>query len=75
MPKHPTDPNRRFYGTVTVSDRGQIAIPSQARRDFNIEVGEKLLVFGDMEHGLALAKADDLLARFPGMSRMLGGES
>ena len=36
----PSDPNRRFYGAITVSDRGQIVIPAQARRDFGIEVGE-----------------------------------
>ena len=35
-----------FYGAVTVSDRGQIVIPAEARRDLGIEVGEKLLVMG-----------------------------
>ncbi|NLE45578.1 MAG: AbrB/MazE/SpoVT family DNA-binding domain-containing protein, partial [Chloroflexi bacterium] len=42
---------KRFYGSITVSERGQIVIPADARRDFGIEVGEKLLVFGDLEHG------------------------
>lgn len=37
---------RPFYGAVTVSDRGQIVIPAEARRDLGIEVGEKLLVMG-----------------------------
>ncbi len=47
---------RRFYGTVTVSERGQIVIPAKARRDFDIEVGDKLLVLGDLSQGLAIAK-------------------
>ncbi len=70
---HPKDPNRRFYGTVTVSDRGQVAIPAEARRDLGIEVGDKLLVFGDLTFGLALGRADDLLANIPGLARVLGG--
>ncbi len=38
--------HQQFYGAVTVSARGQIVIPAQARRDLNIEAGEKLLVMG-----------------------------
>lgn len=62
---------RRFYGAITVSERGQIVIPAEARRDFNIEVGDKLLVFGDLEHGLALAKASALLAKMPELTALL----
>lgn len=71
----PTDPKKRFYGAITVSDRGQIVIPAQARRDFGIEIGDKLLVFGDLEHGIALGKADDIIARHPGSAAILGHES
>lgn len=34
----------RFYGAVTVSERGQIVVPVQARRELNIQMGDKLLV-------------------------------
>jgi len=54
---------KRFYGAITVSERGQIVIPAEARRDFNIEVGDKLLVPGDLEQGLALVKASTLLEK------------
>jgi len=64
--KNPSE-NKRFYGTVTVSERGQIVIPAEARRDFNIEVGDKMLVLGDLEQGLALIKATSLLEKHPGM--------
>ena len=62
---------KRFYGSITVSERGQIVIPADARRDFGIEVGDKLLVFGDLEHGLALAKASAVFAKMPGLLTML----
>lgn len=68
------DPNKRFYGAITVSDRGQIVIPAQARRDFGIKVGDKLLVFGDLNAGIALDKADSILARHPGVAAILGTE-
>ncbi|MDF1486753.1 AbrB/MazE/SpoVT family DNA-binding domain-containing protein [Tessaracoccus caeni] len=60
------DPDKRFYGAITVSERGQIVIPAKARRDFGIEVGDKLLVFGDLQHGIAIARAEDVIARHPG---------
>lgn len=67
------DPQKRFYGAITVSDRGQIVIPAQARRDFGIEVGDKLLVLGDLNHGIALARAEDFIARHPGAEAIFGG--
>lgn len=48
----------QFYGSVTVSKRGQIVVPTQARRDLNIHVGEKLLVVGGPGGGLILIRAD-----------------
>ncbi|WP_017615625.1 AbrB/MazE/SpoVT family DNA-binding domain-containing protein [Nocardiopsis salina] len=53
---------RGFYGAVTVSERGQISLPAQARRDLGISAGDKLLVLGDPEQGLALMRVDRLLA-------------
>lgn len=52
---------RGFYGSVTVSERGQIALPAQARRDLGIAPGDKLLVLGDPQQGLALMTADKLM--------------
>ncbi len=47
---------KKFYGSVTVSERGQIVIPAAARGDFRIEAGDKLLVLGDLNKGIALVK-------------------
>jgi bifunctional DNA-binding transcriptional regulator/antitoxin component of YhaV-PrlF toxin-antitoxin module len=37
-----------------------LIIPAEARRDFGIEVGDKLLVVADLNRGIALAKASVL---------------
>jgi AbrB family looped-hinge helix DNA binding protein len=62
---------KRFYGAITVSERGQIVIPAEARRDFNIQVGDKLLVLGDLKQGLAIIKASTLLEKKPGFMAIL----
>lgn len=48
-----------FYGSVTVGERGQVAIPAEARRDLGITPADKLLVFGGPEKGaLIMIKAE-----------------
>jgi AbrB family looped-hinge helix DNA binding protein len=48
-----------IYGTVKVGDRGQIVIPSKARKELNIKSGDLLLVMaGKNRRGLALVKAE-----------------
>ncbi len=47
-----------MFGTVKVGERGQIVIPKEARDIFNIKAGDELLVFGDKEKGIAIAKMD-----------------
>ena len=51
---------KKFYGSVTVSERGQIVIPVEARKDFNIRTGDKLLVFGDLEQGIGIATLSNI---------------
>lgn len=68
------DASRRFYGTITVSERGQVVIPAEARRDFAIETGDKLVVFGDLEKGLWIVKASMLLEQMPVFSTLLEQE-
>jgi AbrB family looped-hinge helix DNA binding protein len=48
-----------IYGTVKVGDRGQVVIPSEARKDLNIKPGDLLLVMaGKNKRGIAMVKAD-----------------
>jgi AbrB family looped-hinge helix DNA binding protein len=49
----------KIYGTVKVGDRGQVVIPSKARKDLNIKPGDLLLVMaGKNKRGIAMVKAD-----------------
>ena len=53
------DEDLSIYGTVKVGDRGQVVIPSKARRDFDIKPGDLLLVVaGRNRRGIAMVKAD-----------------
>jgi AbrB family looped-hinge helix DNA binding protein len=49
---------KMFFGTVTVGERGQVVIPAEARKEFGIETGDKLLVFAHHEHGISMVKID-----------------
>lgn len=49
----------KFLWTVKVSEKGQIVIPKQAREEFDINVGDTLLLLGDKEKGIAITKYDD----------------
>jgi len=47
------------YGVVTVSEKGQIVIPADARRDLGIKAGDKLLVLKRRdETGVTLIKLE-----------------
>jgi AbrB family looped-hinge helix DNA binding protein len=47
-----------IYGTVKVGERGQIVIPLEARKHFEINSGDLLLVVGDKNMGgLGVVKA------------------
>ena len=49
----------KFIVSVKVGPKGQITIPIEARRMFNISVGDTLMVLGDKSRGLALVKDDE----------------
>lgn len=61
---------KKFYGSVTVSERGQIVIPADARKDFGIKTGDKLLVFGDLERGLGIATFDIMQRTMEGSAEL-----
>ena len=49
----PAPAGKSIWGTVTVNDRGQIVIPKDAREQYGITGGTRLIVCGD-EVGIAL---------------------
>ena len=51
---------KHVFGTVKIGDKGQIVIPKEARQVFGLSPGDSLLVLGDEENGIVLAKAEVL---------------
>lgn len=47
------------YGAVTVGEKGQVVIPAQLRKSFNINSGDKLIVFAK-HHMVGLIPAEHL---------------
>jgi AbrB family looped-hinge helix DNA binding protein len=70
---------KHFFSSVKVGDRGQIVIPIDARKMFDINPGDQLLIFGVENKGLAIAKASllkDFIAKlFEVFGSDLEGES
>ena len=48
----------RFIVSVKVGPKGQITIPVEARKMFDIKEGDTLMVMGDINKGIAILKDD-----------------
>lgn len=55
---------KHAFGLVSVGEKGQIVIPAKARKVFEINPGDQLLVLGDEERGIAIIKAQDMFSHF-----------
>ena len=50
-----------FFGSATDGERGQIVIPSEARKRFNIHPGDKVIVMGHPSaNGVVICKIDSM---------------
>lgn len=49
----------KYIWTAKVGDKGQIVIPNEARKLFDINKGETLLLLGDIKRGIVIAKYED----------------
>lgn len=52
---------KHIFGMVKVGDKGQIVIPAKARKIFDIQVGDNLIVLGDEGQGIAIIKEKGLI--------------
>ena len=52
---------KHVFGLVKVGEKGQIVIPSKARKIFEIKPGDRFFVLGDETQGLALVKEKGFL--------------
>ena len=53
-----------FIVSVKVGEKGQIIVPIEARKMFNIKAGETLMFLGDKKRGMCLVKSDDFYNYF-----------
>jgi len=62
----------KCYGSTVIGEKGQVVIPSELRKKFRIEPGDKFLVLaGERGVGIMLLKVDSL-AKF--IKKMFGTE-
>lgn len=46
---------KHVFGTAKVGEKGQIVIPKEARKLFNIKPGDTLLILGDESSGIIVS--------------------
>lgn len=51
----------KFIWTTKLTSKGQIVLPKQAREVFGFKEGDTLILLGDLQRGIAIAKYDDFL--------------
>ncbi|MDE6294123.1 MAG: AbrB/MazE/SpoVT family DNA-binding domain-containing protein [Clostridiales bacterium] len=63
----------KFVWTATMTSKGQIVIPKQAREVFGFKEGDTLILLGDKERGIAIAKYDDYVKFAEAIFQAKGG--
>lgn len=58
-----TPAGKYIFGTLSLSDKGQIVIPKRAREVFGLKPGSRLVLLGDEMEGLALVREEDFMNR------------
>ena len=66
---------KHIFGMVKVGDKVQIVSPANARKLFDIQPGDNLLILGDEEQGIAILKEKRFLEYLRLMERMRHMES
>jgi len=56
-------PKGKYAWTAKVGEKGQIVIPQEARKIFDIKPGDTLLLLGDDKKGIAIVK-NDVMQKF-----------
>ncbi len=74
MEKGVKDFEHRFYDVATVGERGQVVIPSNARKALGIKAGDKLIALeGPMGSSIVFFKMRSMNTFMQKVMRTLGG--
>ncbi len=60
---------KHLFGIATLGEKGQIVIPKKAREIFDLKAGDKIVILGDEERGIALAKASLMMDFYKNLRR------
>ena len=73
MIRHLKEYDSHFYDVVTVGERGQVVVPSRARKELDIRAGDKLLAIkGAHGRALVLVNMKEASETFGKMAKMFG---
>ena len=73
MIKNMNEFEKRFYDVVTVGERGQVVIPSNARKALKIKPGDKLLALeGPMGASIVFMRLKSMDAVIDRATKMIG---
>ncbi len=61
----------KFYGAVTIGERGQVVIPIEARKELGLEPAAKLLVFGGPRNDVLIFAKAEAMTEFLGKAMTL----
>jgi len=61
----------KVYGVATVGERGQVVIPAQVRKLYNIKTGDRLIVVAKPDGPIGFIPADKLNEFLSHMTEML----
>lgn len=64
-----TPKGKNIWGSVKINNRGQVLIPKEARKLFNLESGSRLIVLSN-EDGIALAPAEKFEENLRGLMEL-----
>jgi len=64
-------PMPKMYGAVTVGERGQVVIPAEIRKQYEIKTGDKLIVFAKSGGPIGLIPSDQFTHFLEHATKML----
>jgi AbrB family looped-hinge helix DNA binding protein len=56
----------KFFGSATVSERGQVVLPIELRKKMKLQAGDKLIVMGTLGDNVVLLLKTDFLTQILG---------
>ena len=60
----------KYAWVAKIGSKGQIVIPAEARKLFELEPGDTILLLGDKDKGIAIVKKEDFSILF---DKIIGG--